>query len=648
MPFRRLHAYKFRGLLWAALGFIALTTLAMGYTVWQLRSDAIDDAYKDTGNIATVLSEQIAQTVRAIDLVLTDIQDRIALLGVRTPDDLRRIMSAETGHALLKGRIDRFPLADVISIVDSNGRLVSTSRAWPASPIDLSDRDYFHHFKGSEDRRTYISFPLANRVTGLPTVFFVKPIRDGSNALLGLVAVGVPIARFRHIYETVGLLGDQGFMLSRLDGTILVRYPDADSRIGEKIPSFSPWYAAVAQGGGRFQSRGSFIPDVRLVSVRLVSGYPLATSVGIPETAALAPWRQRSAFIAVGTLLAMICSFFLLSAIANQVRLLKASEISLAAKSSELEIAKAQTDAAVNNITQGISMFDATQRLVVCNQRYLEIYGLSPDVVKPGCTLQEILEFRKSRGSFAKDPSAYVAESGAQVRRGKRFVHTATLPDGRIIAVAANPTSDGGWVATHEDITERHRAEALIAHMARHDGLTGLLNRVEFEQKMSEALNRLSRHGESFALLMFDLDKFKAVNDTLGHPAGDALLRTVADRLRSCTRELDAVARLGGDEFAILQTHVEEPEQAARLLANRLLDAIDQPIVLGGQRVRVGLSIGIALAPKDGSDIDELLKRADIALYRTKAAGRNGFRFFDAEADTPAANEWEELSRRAS
>jgi PAS domain-containing protein len=153
--------------------------------------------------------------------------------------------------------------------------------------------------------------------------------------------------------------------------------------------------------------------------------------VGIPETAALAPWRQRSAFIAVGTLLAMICSFFLLSAIANQVRLLKASEISLAVKSSELEIAKAQTDAAVNNITQGISMFDATQRLVVCNQRYLEIYGLSPDVVKPGCTLQEILEFRKSRGSFAKDPSAYVAESGAQVRRGKRFVHAARWPHHR-------------------------------------------------------------------------------------------------------------------------------------------------------------------------------------------------------------------------
>src|SRR2546423_10284479 len=139
MPFRRLRQHKFRGLLWAALGFVGLTTLAMGYTIWQLRSDAIDDAYKDAGNVATVLSEQIAQTIRSIDLVLTDIQERIALLGGKTPDDLRRIMSAETGHALLKSRLDRFPLADVITIVGADGRLMATSRAWPSARMELSE-----------------------------------------------------------------------------------------------------------------------------------------------------------------------------------------------------------------------------------------------------------------------------------------------------------------------------------------------------------------------------------------------------------------------------------------------------------------------------------------------------------------------------
>ena len=629
--------FTFRSLLWAAVGFIGLTTAAMAYTVWKLRSDAIDDAYKDAANVATVLAEQVAQIGRSIDLVLGDIHDRISALDVATADDLRQAMSIQYGHGLLKSKAERFPLADVITLVGADGRLIATSRAWPAARMDLSDREYFQHFKSSAQNSTYISLPLANRVSGLATIFFVKPIRDERGELLGLLALGVPIERFRHIYETVGLLGDQGFMLSRLDGTILVRYPDAEIRMGQKIPESSPWYAAVRDGGGRFRSAGKFIPDVRLVSVRPVTGYPLATSVGVRETSALAIWRQRSAFIAAGTLLALICSLLFLAAIVNRVRLLRASQLSLAAKSDELERAKAQTDAAVNNITQGISMFDASQRLIVCNKRYLEIYGLSPDVVKPGCTFREILELRKSQGGYAKDPAAFAAESTAQVQGGKRFGHTAKLPDGSVIAVVINPTADGGWVATHEDITERHRTEALIAHMARHDGLTGLINRIELEQKMSEALNRLNRHREAFALLMLDLDKFKAVNDTMGHPAGDALLRVVADRLLSCTRELDSVARLGGDEFAILQAHVDEPEEAARSLANRLLAAVGQPVVLGGRQVKVGVSIGIALAPKDGSCMDDLVKRADLALYRMKSAGRNGFRFFDARIDAPAA-----------
>src|SRR5262249_6926261 len=266
-------------------------------------------------------------------------------------------MSAEYGHAMLKSRLERFPLADLMSVVGADGRLIANSRVWPGSALDLSDRDYFQHFKNSAEKRTYISLPLANRATGLPTVFFVKPIRDGGGALLGLVAVGVPIAHFRHIYETVGLLGDLAFLLARTDGTILVRYPDKVDRAGQKVPLASPWYDAVRKGGGQFRSLGKFIPqkgaapDVRLVSARLVAGYPLATAVGMSENAALAAWRQRSLFIAVGTLLAMICSFILLSAIAQQVRLLKKSEASLAeqkdilaAKSYELAVAKAQTD----------------------------------------------------------------------------------------------------------------------------------------------------------------------------------------------------------------------------------------------------------------------------------------------------------------
>ena len=638
MPHRRERLHNFRGLMCAALGFVGLVLLAMGFTIWQLRSDAIEDTYKDNGNVATVLAEQIAQTIRSVDLVIDDIQDRILLLAITTPEELRNVMSSEYGYAILKSRADRFAQADVITALDSTGRLLATSRAWPSSRVDLADRDYFQHFKGNGEKRTYISLPLANRMTGTPTVFFARPIRDDNDALLGLIVIGVPISQFRSIYQSVGLLGDHGFMLSRADGTILVRYPDALVLAGQRVPPSSPWFAAVKKGGGNFRSQQGIATDVRLVSVRLTPDYPLVVNIGISEGAALTVWRHRSAFIAAGTLLAMICSFFLLSAVSNRVRMLKESELSLAAKSRELEIAKAQTDAAVNNITQGICMFDSAQRLVVCNAQYLEMYGLPPDLIKPGCSFREILEYRKSLGN--------ASDNAVQVLQGKIFSHTATLPDGRIIAVVVKPTLDGGWVATHEDITERHRTEALIAHMARHDVLTDLPNRLEFEQRLSEALTRLNRHSEAFAVLMLDLDKFKAVNDTLGHPVGDELLKAVAGRLRSCTRELDTAARLGGDEFVILQAHVGDPYQAARTLANRLLDVMAEPIMLGAHQVQVGLSIGIALAPRDGSGIGELLKNSDLALYRAKAEGRNRFRFFDATRDAPATPETKITQRR--
>jgi diguanylate cyclase (GGDEF)-like protein len=184
------------------------------------------------------------------------------------------------------------------------------------------------------------------------------------------------------------------------------------------------------------------------------------------------------------------------------------------------------------------------------------------------------------------------------------------------------------WVATHEDITERRRAEAEIMHLARHDALTGLANRMLFTEKLEEANKR---HGDSFAVIMLDLDKFKAVNDTLGHPAGDRLLVQVAERLKSSIRETDVLARLGGDEFAIIQEGGSNPHEGAIALALRIINAIAQPFDLNGHQANIGTSIGIALAPEHGVDPEDLLKKADIALYDAKAGGRNDFRLFQPE-----------------
>src|SRR2546421_1980786 len=191
--------------------------------------------------------------------------------------------------------------------------------------------------------------------------------------------------------------------------------------------------------------------------------------------------------------------------------------------------------------------------------------------------------------------------------------------------------SHGGWVAIYEDITERHRAEEHIAHMARHDALTQLPNRVLLREKMAEGLARVDSHGEPMAVFYLDLDNFKAVNDTLGHPIGDKLLGTIATRIRGAVREGDTIARLGGDEFAVLQGH-SSPE-AAGALARRLVSVISDPIEIDGQEINSGVSIGIALAPNDGNAADHLMKCADLALYRAKAEGRGTFRFFEPDMD---------------
>ena len=187
-------------------------------------------------------------------------------------------------------------------------------------------------------------------------------------------------------------------------------------------------------------------------------------------------------------------------------------------------------------------------------------------------------------------------------------------------------------LAVVEDVTERKNAEQRIAHLAHYDALTNLPNRVLLREKLEQELS-LVRRGGQLAVLYLDLDHFKSVNDTLGHSAGDELLKAVTERMRGCLHEADILARLGGDEFAIVQTGIEHPTDAA-VLAQQLRDAVTQTFFeLHGHQVVVDISIGIALAPDDGTEVDQLLKCADMALYGAKAEGRGTFRYFEAEMD---------------
>jgi len=286
----------------------------------------------------------------------------------------------------------------------------------------------------------------------------------------------------------------------------------------------------------------------------------------------------------------------------------------------------------LNNMSQGVLMFDSETRLIFCNKRYIELYGLSPDVVKAGCLLRDLLQHRIDLGTFSGDADEYVARLSAGIAEGKTFNHIVNLPDGRAFSVVNKPVPGGGWLATHEDVTERQRSEERIAHMARHDALTDLPNRMLLLEQLNHEIKRVKR-GECLAVLCLDLDQFKSVNDALGHHIGDELLKLVGERLRGCTRELDIVARMGGDEFAIIMTQMDQAADAATL-SKRIRDSVIRPYQIEGHQIVTDISIGISVAPMDAVDPHELLRNADMALYDAKADGRGTFRFFEPEMNT--------------
>jgi diguanylate cyclase (GGDEF)-like protein/PAS domain S-box-containing protein len=297
----------------------------------------------------------------------------------------------------------------------------------------------------------------------------------------------------------------------------------------------------------------------------------------------------------------------------------------LAEQENEIRQQRQQLDAALNNMSHGLCMFDDEFRLIVSNARYVELMGLSPGFIKPGMGLREILELNVEIGNLPPPAEHHYQAYLNELKEHGALAFERTFLDGRTIAIKHHARPDGGWVATYEDVTQRKRADARILQLARQDALTDLPNRRVFGEKVEEALARV-RRGDTLTVFFLDLDNFKTVNDTLGHSAGDMLLQTVARRLQDCVRETDTVARLGGDEFAVLLDGLMPDE--SRMVADRILHSLRAAYDVDGHEVVIGASIGMASAPHDAEDAETLLKSADMALYRAKEEGRGIWRPF--------------------
>jgi diguanylate cyclase (GGDEF)-like protein len=630
-----------RRLWWAAIFLLGFSATAVAWTIWQLRNDAIRSAISESGNIAAVLAGQLSRSLQAIDAVLIEVQKSSKEHRLNTAADLKTGFNSKSFHETLVHNLARLPQIFNIAIADQDGQVVVSTAAWPAPNVNVADRDYFQDARTRTDGHLSTSIPIYNRINGNRTIVFARRIEGSSGNFLGVIYASVNSKYFEDIYGSTQSVNSMLFTLVRRDGTILFRHPDTQHSAGRRLSAEAAWLQSLSRGQDGFRVLAQADGNVRFVSSRAVPEYPLYVNMSVTENTALAGWRRRAATIGIGSTALLLCSIYLLIAVTRQVRRLSDSEESLTQKSQQL-------DAALNNMSQGLGMFDSRQELVVCNKQFTDMYALKPEQAKPGTPLRDILKARVVVGTSA-DRQDYVADRLDLA--SSRQVHCTTdlLRDGRTVSITHQPMNDGGWVAIHQDITEQKRIEAELAHLAHYDALTGLANRTLFSEKADEALARMQRLGQRFSIVMLDLDRFKAVNDSLGHAIGDALLKVVAERLQRIVRGDDVVARWGGDEFAILQPIEKDQKNEAIVLANRILESLTEPYDLDGRKVVVGTSIGITLAPQDGSEADALIRNADLALYKAKAEGRNRYRFFESamEAEARDRRELEDDMRKA-
>ncbi|MBS7541918.1 EAL domain-containing protein [Ancylobacter oerskovii] len=490
--------------------------------------------------------------------------------------------------------------------------------------------------------------PVRNRVTGEWSLYISRRVPEWK----GVTPVAeVPLAGLMGVLGEAGIDPRMQIQLERPDGQLIAALPHDELHTGEVPPS--------ALGGRMPDGRVFLVPDgaegPQLAVVRASLYDDVRVILTANRRAMLDDWhrdRDRLTF-ATGAAALLLVAFAaaLLFALRQRER-----------ADAERARAAAVLRNAIEAMSDGFVMWDEQDRLVTCNQRYRDIYPIVAPFMLPGIRYEELIRKGVEVGQFpdaGPDAEAFVAGMVAWHRSGTG-TDERRLPDGRWILVRERHTADGGIVGIRTDVTmlktalaelaeanvraneaaqeaQRQNAalterESRIRFLAHHDDLTRLPNRVLFRERAEAALHGAKEQGVRMALLYLDLDRFKDVNDTLGHPIGDALLRAAADRLLGCVGDSDRIARLGGDEFAVISL-APAASAEAQILSGRIIETLSAPYSILGHSIAISVSVGIALADGMGTDADALLKQADLALYEAKAQGRGTYRIFAPEMD---------------
>jgi diguanylate cyclase (GGDEF)-like protein/PAS domain S-box-containing protein len=757
------------------LGLVVIAVIWSGiyFLSSQEYERANSDAVRQGSNLARLLEEYISREVRETDSKLLA---------------LRQAYQKDPDHFDIASWVAVTPPRDDLTlffgIVGEDGFVKQSSLGTSPSTLYVGDREYFKFQREASGDQLYISAPLTGRTRKKLQIEFTHRLSRPDGSFDGVVASSLDVSQLERFFSSLDMGNDGMVSIIGSDGVVRAQggANPPSRRLASVSISNSPLFHAFREGSAgaywNYSAGTAPLDGVRrLISYRMISGFPLVAVVGLAEQEVFdqANGMFRKYAIAGAILTVMVLMAMALATFRQAQILAAAVELQRSKQSSEQSNLLLHT--ALKNMAHGLCMFDRDQRLVICNERYGEMYGLTPELTKPGTRLRSILEACATISMSPDETEQFIRTRLKAISEGNDRYFENVLSDDRIYSVGHQPMPGGGWVATHiditdqrraeraldeakrfldsiiesipvgvvvkdaktrryvlvnrafetmiglprgdllgrtvfdvhrakeaqliddadteclrdgdrvnykeidvdtplrgartqatnrivvrndqcdskyliaviEDVTERKKAEQRIAFMAHHDALTGLANRAALVQRIDEAAARQRRSAEPFTLLLLDLDRFKQVNDTLGHLAGDALLAEVAGRLRSLLRETDMLARLGGDEFAIIQAGETNQQKAATSLAERIIEAMAKPFHIEEGEVIIGTSIGIALAAEHESGSDTLLKMADLALYQAKSAGRNGYCFFDPEMGkvVTARHEIENDLRRA-